>query len=240
MRSFLDWIAAQDYGTMTLPTLYSTGPLKAYKRTYGKVQAQHPARRLNHHQAFTQLVGACQDGTAIGLRDEVAFRLGLSGMRVGEIVTLTVADCAKLPELRWTGKSRTPRRITAGETLCDAIRALIAVLPDRSPQARLILPGGTGTSTNLSRTRTTCSTLTLRKALLKRAAQADLGHIAPHDLRRTAASILHNAKTSEGGHLFDLLDIQRVLGHADPATTMKCYIEQDCDATLDLAAGLLD
>ena len=76
--------------------------------------------------------------------------------------------------------------------------------------------------------------------VLRAAHRADLGHVAPHDLRRTAASILHAAKSADGGHHFDLLDIQRVLGHADPATTMRCYIEPMDTAIMDKAAIFLD
>ena len=55
--------------------------------------------------------------------------------------------------------------------------------------------------------------LTLRKHVEQRAHLANPRHVAPHDLRRTAASILHNARTESGSHLFDLLDIQQVLRH---------------------------
>ena len=69
---------------------------------------------------------------------------------------------------------------------------------------------------------------------------AGLGHVAPHDLRRTAAGILHNAVGEDGGHRFDLLDIQRVLGHSDPATTMRSYLEPMRTDVLDRAAEFLD
>ncbi|MGH9114740.1 MAG: site-specific integrase [Acidimicrobiales bacterium] len=35
---------------------------------------------------------------------------------------------------------------------------------------------------------------------------------------------LHAARASDGGHLFDLLDIQQMLDQADPATTQRSYI----------------
>jgi hypothetical protein len=60
----------------------SDSPLRTYRRTYGKVQAQNPGRWLTHDEAFGQLIGACQDATEVGLRDEVAIRLGLTGLRV--------------------------------------------------------------------------------------------------------------------------------------------------------------
>jgi integrase len=37
--------------------------------------------------------------------------------------------------------------------------------------------------------------------------EAGLGHMSPHDLRRTAAGILYRAVSEDGAHYFDLLDI---------------------------------
>jgi integrase len=68
---------------------------------------------------------------------------------------------------------------------------------------------------------------------------AGLGHVAPHDLRRTAASILHNARDDSGSHLFDLLDIQQVLGHTDPATTTRNYLEPLSTDVLDKTSAYL-
>jgi hypothetical protein len=63
------------------------------------------------------------------------------------------------------------------------------------------------------------------KAVRDRAKLAGLGHVATHDLRRSAAGILHHATTDDGAHRYDLLDIQKVLGHADPATAMRSYLD---------------
>jgi nitroimidazol reductase NimA-like FMN-containing flavoprotein (pyridoxamine 5'-phosphate oxidase superfamily) len=41
--------------------------------------------------------------------------------------------------------------------------------------------------------------------------------------------------TAEGAHHFDLLDIQRVLGHSDPATTMRSHPEPMATDVLDRA-----
>jgi hypothetical protein len=40
--------------------------------------------------------------------------------------------------------------------------------------------------------------------------------------------------------LFDLLDIQRVLGHSDPTTTMHSYLEPLDTQTISRAAAYLD
>jgi integrase len=81
---------------------------------------------------------------------------------------------------------------------------------------------------------------TIHDVVTSRARQAGLGHVAPHDLRRSAASILHRSTTADGAHRFDLLDIQRVLGHADPATTMRSYLEPMDTETTCRASKILD
>ena len=83
----------------------------------------------------------------------------------------------------------------------------------------------------------TCS---VRGIVLDRAEEAGLGHLSPHDLRRTAAGILHRAKSADGGHLFDLRDIQQVLDHVDPATTQRSYLDPLDTGTKERPAVLLD
>lgn len=73
-----------------------------------------------------------------------------------------------------------------------------------------------------------------------RAEQASVGHLSPNDLRRSAAGILHRATTGTGGHRFDLLDIQQVLGHKDPATTMRSYLDPLDNGVLERASTYLD
>lgn len=67
-------------------------PLRQIPRLYGKVQSVRPARWLSHAEAFEQLIGACRDGTDLGVRDEVLVWLGLAGMRSAEIIHLRMGD----------------------------------------------------------------------------------------------------------------------------------------------------
>ncbi|MGH9132163.1 MAG: hypothetical protein ACRDWV_10970 [Acidimicrobiales bacterium] len=64
--------------------------------------------------------------------------------------------------------------------------------------------------------------------------------MSPHDLRRSAAGILHCSVSEDGAHHFDLLDIQKVLGHANPATTMRSYIDPLDNGVIRRAASVLD
>ena len=83
-------------------------------------------------------------------------------------------------------------------------------------------------------------TVSVENIVAKRAEMAGLGHVAPHDLRRTAAGLLHRSTGQDGSHHFDLLDIQKVLGHSDPATTMRSYLDPLDTAVLGRAASVLD
>jgi integrase len=67
-------------------------PLRLYSPTHGRVQSKHPARFLTHEEAYGRLLGACDDGTIVGLRDEVLLRVGLTSMRIAEVGGLCVEN----------------------------------------------------------------------------------------------------------------------------------------------------
>jgi len=85
-----------------------------------------------------------------------------------------------------------------------------------------------------------CGPTAVYDIVARRARTAGLGAVSPHDLRRSAAGILHHALAPDGGHCFDLLDIQKVLGHADPVTTMRSYLDPMDTGVHDRAATVLD
>jgi len=194
----------------------------------------------------------------MGRRDEVVLRLGLSGVRAQEIVSLRVGDLRDLdtehPSLYWTGKRYKPMSIVLGPKTAKAVRRYLADYLDHLGQppvsdAPLICrrrPGrtaighphqldyGIGLAPGASGRASVWNIVT---AAAKR---AGLGHVAPHDLRRSAAGILHREKSPDGSHRFDLLDIQKVLHHADPVTTMKCYLDPMDTEVMDRAAVTLD
>jgi integrase len=64
----------------------------------------------------------------------------------------------------------------------------------------------------------------LRHLLARRASQAGLDHLAPHDLKRTAARMMFEARSADGGHVFDLAEIADVLDHSNAKVTKDCYI----------------
>ena len=189
-------------------------------------------------------MGACHDSTELGLRDEVVIRLGLTGLRVTEIARLRLDNLRHAPSLTWTGKGHTPRQATLGTALMDALDRYLAVYPDPAQDDPLLCCQVLGAARRGGPRRIdwhhTISSRSVFDIVTSRAKQAGLGHVAPHDLRRSAAGILHCATSEDGSHHFDLLDIQRVLGHADPATTMRSYLAPMATDVLDRAAGVLD
>ena len=252
-RTFLKWCLRNDYVSRNVAEHLTDSytPLATYHRTYGKVQAKNPGRWLTHEEAYGQLISTCQDGTPVGLRDELVIRLGLMGMRAAEIRDLTIANLRQLPVITWTGKGRKPRQGIAGAALLTALTKYLDQYREQTgctgPLAttlplicRQIQGTGTrGTTAQLQWSQPMAYT-TLWDLITKRAQKAGLGHVAPHDLRRTAAGILHRATDEHGAHHFDLLDIQKVLGHSDPATTMRSYLDPMDTDVLHRASLFLD
>jgi integrase len=208
-------------------------------RIYGKRQAGNPARFLTYEQAFGELLAACQDGTWRGWRDELGFRLGLLGLRRQEPINLDWRHYHN-GEIALIGKGNRLRTVRPGPVLTE----LLVRWQDKYA-AELGRPVAPGDPILCGATRGRKSKVVwgrrmdrdaLNGALRRRGEAAGLGHISPHDLRRSAASIMHNTLSADGGHVFDLLDIQRTLDHADPATTQRSYLDQ-LDTSVKTKAG---
>jgi integrase len=243
IRGFLRWC----YETGRLAN-YRDRPfarlLKSYPPTYGKAQGFKPANRLDETR-YHALLATCADGTDSGLRDELLVRLGVSGgMRVAELLHLDVAALRQAPSLAWTGKARKMRTAQAGPDLTALIRryldayaaALTRPLHDTDP---VFCTSVHARHPDLLRWGTPITTAAgLRCLLRRRASLAGIGYLAPHDLKRTAARMMHEARSADGGHLFDLLDIADVLDHSNPKVTKDCYIGPLGNANKDRAAAL--
>ncbi len=227
LRYFLLWLIDEEILPAGFePKIDWTHFRREYPRVYGKRQSQNQARFLTYDEAYVGLLGACQDGSWIGSRDQLAIRLGLLGLRRREIVDLTWADWDGTVICK-TGKRNRIREVRPGPKLADMLtrwrrqyeRALGRPLRPADPLLCGSTRGLFGTdgkpSTDINWGRPLGYTA-YWDLLQHRSRLAGLGHVAPHDLRRTAANILHNAKTTDGGHLYDLLDIQKVLDHASP------------------------
>ena len=229
VRGFLRWC----YETGRLSS-YRDRPfqrlLKSYPPTYGKVQAKKPAARLDEGQ-YHALLSACTDGTEAGMRDELLVRLGVSGgMRVSELQHLDVGALRQAPSITWTGKARKVRTAQAGPALTGLIHRYLSTyaaalgrpLDDHDP---VFCKSVHAKHPDLIRWGDPITTSAGLRFLLQRRAQAaGISYLAPHDLKRTAARMMHEARSADGGHLFDLLDIADVLDHSNPKVTKDCYI----------------
>ncbi len=218
--TFLRWCVRAGEGDAALveALMSRDNPLRRTPRLYGKVQGKYPARWLTYDEAFGSLLAACHDGTAPGMRDELLLRLGLAGMRAAEIIGLRQRDLHlddDPPTIAWIGKASRARRIVPGPQLLDLLREYLSdyaanigrpLRPSDPLICRQKPGGGTG---QLSWGNPIARICTVQRIVHQRATAAGLGHLSPHDLRRSAAGILHHATDEHGAHHFDLLDIQR-------------------------------
>lgn len=248
LTSFATWCSEQ--GIACFDTEAALRRLRrSYPKTYGKVQSRNPARWLTRTEAYDVLAQAPGGDTDKALRDQLVIRLGLCGMRASEIGTLTIRE-TEGDTIRWTGKGRKPRTLTKGDNLRhlldEYLRRYRSARPETTGDDVLICrirrgggPGSNSTGLDWGRGHRDPHEA-IWQITTRVARQAQLGHVAPHDLRRSAAGILHRTVAESGAHHFDLLDIQRVLGHSDPATTMRSYLAPMDTDVLDRAAGVLD
>jgi site-specific recombinase XerD len=251
VRSFFRWCQRKGL-VSTDPTLELDVLRRSYPRTYGKTQAAHPARWLTKQEAFGTLVGSSQDGTSRGMRDEIAVRLGLAGIRSAEITAMTIGNLrpdADPPRIEWMGKGRKPRYIVPGAALVDVLKTyldayapnLVRPVVGSDPLlCREVIGAARQGGTRRIDWGHPLAQRTFYAIVQGRAKEAGLGHVSPHDLRRSAAGILHDARSVDGGHFFDLLDIQKVLDHADPATTQRSYLDPMDTSMKERASVVLD
>jgi integrase/recombinase XerC len=212
------------------------------------VQGTYPARWLTHDQAFGTLLDACRDDTEPGLRDELVIRLGLAGVRAAEIINLRLGNLRRedgTRRLDWIGKASRSRVIVPGPALIALLEDYLAryetaLRRTLRPADPLVCREKPGAGNGLAWGRRIAQTCSVRRIVLLRSTAAGLGHLSPHDLRRTAAGILHHAVTEDGAHHFDLRDIQKVLDHQDPATTMRSYLDPIDTGVKERAATFLD
>lgn len=177
----------------------------------------------------------------------MAIRLGLLGIRVAELCRLTWSNLLPDGTIAWIGKGRRPRQVRIGPVFENRLarwqRAYERGLSRPvGPDDPLICRMNTANQHTPGRRPLWGAQITpdaFRRLLLARSALADLGHLAPHDLRRTTAKTLQEAVTADGAHLFDIDDIRIVLGHARIDTTQR-YLDSQNSRVLDRAAPTLD
>jgi integrase len=197
-----------------------------------------------HGRALSQdelraLFAACAaDPTLAGRRDAalLAVLVG-AGLRRSEAVGLDLADYdpAAGSLLVRHGKGNKARRCFLGagaRELLDAwLEVIISVSVISSGKSDLDLPVFTRILRGDHLSQERLADPSVRLILRRRCTEAGIADAAPHDLRRTHASSLLAAGV-------DLSTVQRMLGHASPATTVK--YDRRGEAGQQAAAGLLD
>lgn len=168
--------------------------------------------RFLYQSDLEKLLSAPDPSTPLGLRDRALLEtLYATGLRVSELVGLTVSQVAEAAELQVMGKGGRARIVLLGEPARRALARyleaarphLLSRRPDGDDDGALFLNARGGRLTDRGVRRI------VHKHLLKACAQHDIG---PHALRHTFATHLLEAGA-------DLRAVQELLGHASLATT---------------------
>lgn len=170
--------------------------------------------RFLYQEDLVKLLAAPDPGTPLGLRDRALLEvLYATGLRVSELVSLTVPQVEGVDELRVLGKGGKERLALLGRPAREAVARyldkgrphLLARRPpsERAREERLFLNhrGGPLTDRGVRRV--------VHRHLLRACAQHEIG---PHALRHTFATHLLEAGA-------DLRAVQELLGHSSLATT---------------------
>jgi site-specific recombinase XerD len=132
-----------------------------------------------------------------------------AGLRRSEAVAVPVtAYRSAAGELLVPGKGRKERIVPIINGTADALNAWIAVRGDQP--GPLLLPVRKGGQILLS----SMSPQAVLVILLKRAEQAAIHDVSPHDLRRSFGTHLLDAGA-------DVFSVQKLMGHANVATTQR-------------------
>jgi integrase/recombinase XerD len=211
-------------GLMTVEEYERAADLKPIKAE------QLPSGRALSIAEIAAIFAACAaDSTPAGVRDGAMLSLAIAtGLRRSEIVALDLADYTPSSgalKVRW-GKGRKDRLVYIGAPAAVAALADWLTLRGATPGPLFVAAARGG---HLTKRRMTDQAVAI--ILGKRAEQAGLAAMSPHDLRRTCITQLLDAGA-------DIATVQKLAGHADPATTAR--YDRRGEATKQAAAALLD
>ena len=211
-------------GLMTAEQYERAADLKVVK------EERLPSGRALDGAEIAALFAACgADATPAGIRDAALLAVLLAtGLRRSEVVALDVSDytLGSGALLVRSGKGRKDRLVYVGAAV--AVAALADWLTIRGaapgPLFTAARRGGHITQRRLS-------DQAVALILQTRARQAGVADVSPHDLRRTFVTDLLDAGA-------DIATVQKLAGHADPATTAR--YDRRGEQTKQDAARLLD
>lgn len=188
-------------------------PTEAYRRAVElksvEGESELAGRMLASEELIALFAACADDPSPAGQRDAAMLALWVvAGPRRAEIVGLNVNDYE--PEtgaVHILGKRHKERTVYVSNEAQQALDSWLAV---RGPlPGPLFIPVHQSGKMRISR----LTTQAVYKILQKRARQAGVKDVSPHDMRRTALSNLID-KT-------DLATAQAIAGHADPKTTTR-------------------
>lgn len=158
---------------------------------------------------ITSLMRACaEDESAKGVRDAAMIAIAYAaGLRRSEISNLTMADfdssnCMFII----TSKGNKERSIYIGPSACEVLTGWLSVRGlDDGPMFLRIYKGGKVGADGIS-------DQAVYDMMLDRAKEAGVKAFSPHDMRRTFAGDMFDAKV-------DVSTVQKIMGHASANTT---------------------
>lgn len=140
------------------------------------------------------------------VRDNVILELLFStGIRIGELVALNVADVdLEKKAIHITGRATRGRAVVIAENVVDALRQYIDQRADRLLSTTALFVGRSGTRLTI---------YSIENIFKKHVRLAEIKrHVTPHSLRHTMAAML----VSSGA---DIREVQEILGHASILST---------------------
>ena len=181
-----------------------------------------PAGRALARGELAALLSTCAQ-TALGVRDAAILSVLYGcGLRREELVSLDLADYDRVAaELRVRGKGNKERAVPA-EPVVPALADWLLV--------RGLEPGPLFWGLGNRNTGGRLTAQAVYNMLEKRTKEAGVERVSPHDFRRTYVGDLLDAGA-------DIVTVQKMAGHADPATTSR-YDRRDSRARHKAAALL--
>ena len=170
-------------------------------------------RSLTAHQC-KKLLDVCEDGSLRGIRDRAILAVMMGcGLRRAEVSSLEVANWnEKDRTFTFIGKGNKQRRVYLPPDLIDPLTRWINI---RGLDEGAIFPAiykGNGEHEFFKIRNMLPSSI--NRIVSRRAKQAKIPKLTPHDLRRTFATKMLNAG-------IDLFVLQQSMGHASLATTVR-------------------